>query len=143
MLVKRKQAFPVMEVPNPQNPNQIVRQHVLLSFKKLKALKEAVSAYRPLKPFTQAIFESYVTANLTPSDKQQLCRGVLSGSDYLLWRGEYQEQCISLARLNAQADNPQGGVEMLTGTGEYAALQNQIQYDPAVYLQIATAATRA
>lgn len=32
---------------------------------------------------------------------------------------------------------------MLTVTGQYAPLQVQINYDPAVYLQIATAAIRA
>ena len=47
--------------------------------------------------------ESLAASNLTPSDWQQLCRAVLSGGDYLLWRGEYQENCLQTARLNAQA----------------------------------------
>ena len=32
---------------------------------------------------------------------------------------------------------------MLTGTGPYAGLHNQIQYDSAAYAQISTAAVRA
>ncbi|XP_032755597.1 endogenous retrovirus group K member 6 Gag polyprotein-like [Rattus rattus] len=136
-------AYPVVEVPDPNNAGQSRRQHAPLSFKELKNLKEAVSSYGPLAPFTSAIFESYVASTLTPGDWQQLCRAVLSGGDFLLWRGEFQEQCTQLARLNAQAGFPQRDLEMLTGTGQYATLPAQIQYDPAVYAQISTAAVKA
>lgn len=136
-------AFPIVEVLDPSNADQSIRQHAPLSFKELKNLKEAVSAYGPLAPFTSAIFESYVASTLTPGDWQQLCRAALSGGDFLLWRGEFQEQCAQLARLNAQAGFPQRNVEMLTGTGQYAALPAQNQYDPAVYAQISTAAVKA
>lgn len=136
-------AYPVVGVPNPNNAGQSIRQHVPLSFKELKSLKDAVSAYGPLAPFTFAIFESYVASNLTPGDWQQLCRAALSREDFLIWRGEYQEQCAQLARLNAQAGFPQRNLEMLTGAGQYAALPAQIQYDPAVYAQISAAAIKA
>lgn len=59
-----------MEVPNPGHPDQMVRQHIPLSFKELKALKEAVSSYGALAPFTMAMLESYTNSNLTPSDWQ-------------------------------------------------------------------------
>ena len=35
---------PVIEVPDPNNPRQMLRQHVALSFKEMKQLKEAVVA---------------------------------------------------------------------------------------------------
>lgn len=136
-------AYPVVEVPDPSNAGQPFRQHAPLSFKELRNLKEAVSAYGPLAPFTSAIFEPYVASTLTPGDWQQLCRAVLSRGDFPLWRGEFQEQCVQLARLNVQAGFPQRNLEMLTGTGQYAALPAEIQYDPAVYGQISTAAVRA
>lgn len=63
---ERGMAFPVVEVPDPNNAGQFLRQHAALSFKELKGLKEAVSAYGPLAPFTSTIFESYATSNLTP-----------------------------------------------------------------------------
>ena len=109
----------------------------------MKSLKEPVYSYGPLSSFTSAIFESYATSNLTPGDWEQLCPAVLSRGDYLLWRGEFQEQCVQLARINANARVPQRNVKMLTGTGPYAELHNQIQYDPAVYVQISSAAIRA
>ena len=51
-----------------------------------------------------------------------------------MWRGEYQENCIQTARLNAQAGQAQCNLDMLTGAGAYADLANQIVLDPAVYL---------
>lgn len=78
---------PVVEVPDPSNAGQSIRQHVPLSFKELKNLKEAVFAYGPLDPFTSAVFESYVTSNLTPGDWQQLCRAVLSGGRLSIMEG--------------------------------------------------------
>ena len=35
----------VIEVPDPNNPGQMLRQHVALSFKEMKQLKEAEAAY--------------------------------------------------------------------------------------------------
>ena len=109
----------------------------------MKQLKEAVAVYGSQAPFTLAMVESFVALNLTPNDWQQLCRAILSGGDYLLWRGEYQENCLQMARLNAQAGQAQCNLDMLTGAGAYADLANQIVLDPAVYLQMAIAATKA
>lgn len=133
----------VIEVPDPNNPGQVLRQHVALSFKEMKQLKEAVAVYGSQAPFTLAMVESFAALNLTASNWQQLCRVVLSGGDYLLWRGEYQENCLQTARLNAQAGQAQRNLDMLTGAGAYADLANQIVLDPAIYLQMATAATKA
>lgn len=87
--------------------------------------------------------ESLAALNLTPSDWQQLCHAVLSGGDYLLWRGEYQENCSQTARLNAQAGLAQHNLDMQTGAGAYADFADQIVLDPAVHLQMATVATKA
>lgn len=138
---KGRVMFPVIETVNPQGQSQ--REHSPFTFKDIKQLKEAVMAYGPHAPFTLAIFESFTALNCTPNDWQQLCRVALSGEDYLIWRGEYQELCIQMAQNNAAAGFPDRNLEMLTGTGAYATLGRQILYHPAVYAQISAAAGRA
>ena len=49
--VKNKSLYSVMEVPNLNNTKQMARQHIAVSFKELKALKEALSSYGALAPF--------------------------------------------------------------------------------------------
>lgn len=134
-------AYPVIETLNAEGQAQ--RQHEPLEFKAIKQLKEAVMSYGPLAPFTLAIYESFSSLFLTPSDWQQLCRATLSGGDYLIWRSEFHEHCQATAARNAAAGFPQRNLDMLTGAGQYNTLAAQITYDPAVYAQIATAAVRA
>ncbi|KAL6032266.1 hypothetical protein STEG23_037283 [Scotinomys teguina] len=85
-----QQAFPVMEMDDPKNPGQRARYHQALTFKELRGLKEAVAAYGALAPFTLTMGESYQVSNLTPGNWQQLARAALT---YLLWKGEFFEQC--------------------------------------------------
>ncbi|KAL6080778.1 hypothetical protein STEG23_031714 [Scotinomys teguina] len=138
-----QQAFPVMEMDDPNNPGQRVRYHQTLTFKGLRGLKEAVAAYGALAPLTLAMVESYQVSNLTPGDWQQLARAALTGGDYLLWKGEFFEQCSQTAHMNAQGEFPQRTLDMLFGQGQYATIAAQVNYDPAVYAQIGAAAVRA
>ncbi|XP_059105784.1 LOW QUALITY PROTEIN: uncharacterized protein LOC131898614 [Peromyscus eremicus] len=109
----------------------------------MKQLKEAVSSYGPQAPFTVTLFESFSANHLMPSDWQRLCRAVLSGDDYLLWKSENHEKCLELAYINARAGQPQRNYDMLTGSRQYANLQQQILYDLGTYAQIAAAAVQA
>lgn len=84
-----------IETQNPQG--QLVSEHTPLNFKDIKQPKEAVITYGPHAPFTGAILESLAILNCTPCDWQQLCRTVISGGDYLIWR----EQCTHIAQRNA------------------------------------------
>ncbi|KAL6092808.1 hypothetical protein STEG23_011485 [Scotinomys teguina] len=140
-----QQAFPVMEMDDPNNPGQRIRYHPALTIKELRGLKEAVAAYGALAPFTLTMMESYQVSNLTPGEWQQLPRDALTGGDYLLWKGEFFEQCSQTACMNAQAGFPQRTLDMLFGQGQYAtiAIATQINYDPAVYAQIGAAAVQA
>lgn len=61
---------------------------------------------------------------------QQLRRAVLSGGDFLLWKSENQERCRELAQVNQDAGFPRRNLEMLTGSGQYAVINQQINYDP-------------
>lgn len=61
---------PVIEVPDPKNPGQVILQHFGLKFKEMKQLKEAVATYGAQAPFTLPMVESFSALNLTPSDWQ-------------------------------------------------------------------------
>lgn len=80
----------VIEVPDLNNPGQVMWQHVPLNFKELKQLKEAVCSYGPLAPFTIAMMETFSAFNLTPSDWQQLGRATLNGGDYCCIKGNFR-----------------------------------------------------
>nr|XP_034491511.1 igE-binding protein-like [Marmota flaviventris] len=135
------QVFPMIE--NADADGQPARAHVPLAFKDIKQLKEAVINYGPHAPFTLTLFESFSASQLIPSDWQQLCRAVLSGGDFLLWKSEYHERCRELAQINLNAGHQRQNAEMLTGSGQYATIGQQINYDPGVYAQIASAAVHA
>ena len=60
--------YPVVERPDPNDPNQIQRVHDPLSFNTLKELKTARSMYRPTSPFALALLETTGTRALTPKD---------------------------------------------------------------------------
>ncbi|KAL6042717.1 hypothetical protein STEG23_024389, partial [Scotinomys teguina] len=138
-----QQTFLVMEMDDPNNPGQRARYHQTLTIKELRGLKEAVAAYGALAPFKLIMVESYQVSNLTPGNWQQLARAALTRGDYLLWKGEFFEQCSQTACMNAQAGFPQRTLDMLFGQGQYATIATQINYDPAVYAQIGAAAVRA
>ena len=120
---------PVLEIPDPNNPGQVFRHHEPLAFKDLKQLKEAASLYGTQAPFTLSLMESFRALNLTPSDWQQLCRAALSGGDFLIWRGEFQDRCTQTAAQNALHGQLQRNADMLAGTGAFGTIQQQIQYD--------------
>ena len=54
-----------------------------------------------------------------------------------------QEYSSDTVRRNMAAGNPQWDIEMLMGTGQYTGQQAQLNYNPAIYMQIAAAATKA
>ncbi|RWS18818.1 endogenous retrovirus group K member 5 Gag polyprotein-like protein, partial [Leptotrombidium deliense] len=72
-----------------------------------------------------------------------LARAALTGGQYLLWKVAYQEHCQDTAQRNQVAGNAAWNMDMLMGSGQYAGNNNQINFPPAVYLQIATAAMRS
>ena len=67
---------------------------------------------------------------------------VLSGGDYLIWRSDYQDNCVETARRNTAAGHPNRSVDMLTITRPYTPLNQQVVCDPGMYALIAMAALR-
>lgn len=133
--------FPVIEVPVRGGPPR--REHQPLQFKDLKNIKQAVKDYGAQAPFTLALVESFSSLNLTPSDWMQLCRSALDGGDFLLWRGDFQDRCRNFAEQNAAVGHADRSLEMLTGTGPFEGIQQQVNYDLGVYAQITNAALGA
>ena len=73
----------------------------------------------------------------------QCSKSSLSGGQYLIWKTAWQEYSTDTAHHNAAAGNPAWNLEMLMGTGQFTGQQAQHNYDPAVYMQIAAAPTKA
>lgn len=129
--------FPVYEDQNQQ------RYHQAFEFKLVKQLKDAVSQYGPQSAFTQSMIATLAENYLTPKDWCDITKAVLTGGQYLTWKAAYQEHCVEMARHNAQNDRAQWNTEMLMGTGQYEGHHNQIQFPPAVYIQIGRCAEKA
>uniref|UniRef100_UPI00402B82DD LOW QUALITY PROTEIN: endogenous retrovirus group K member 10 Gag polyprotein-like n=1 Tax=Arvicanthis niloticus TaxID=61156 RepID=UPI00402B82DD len=131
-------AFPVADLIDQQNRR--TRQYQPLEFKVIKQLKSAVSQYGPDCPFTQALLDTVVEANLMPQDWKTLCKATLSGGDYLLWSSEWRDASKKTAMMNAQAGNADWDFNMLLGEGQYEGNANQVELPAGVYAQVAMAA---
>ncbi|XP_029794357.1 endogenous retrovirus group K member 10 Gag polyprotein-like [Suricata suricatta] len=127
---------------DPQNLNNVIRQWTPVNFKVIKELKLTVSQYGSGAPYTIALLESLTVTWLTPSDWQTVCKAVLSGGDYLLWKSEYADFCRDTARRNMQANN---GItlDMLLGENDFSAINTQVLLPDAAFAQIQAAAMRA
>ncbi|KAM5127789.1 igE-binding protein-like [Callospermophilus lateralis] len=130
-------ACPVLEQVGGQ------RIYCALDFKTVKQLKEAVTTYGPQAPFTVSMIESITNLDMTPADWASMCKSVLNGGQYLLWKVANEEFCMETATRNAAAGYPQRNLDMLLGKGRYEGQQQQTEYDPAIYAQIAADTVRA
>lgn len=127
MSVEERLAFPVIQVADPQLPNQIIRRHEKIDFKMIKALRESVVQNGPMAPFTGEITNNISEAFLAPFDWYSLARATLDGGDYLLWKGEYLEKCQEQARANEGTNAYKITYKMLAGLGQYMDVQNQLR----------------
>ncbi|XP_059043438.1 endogenous retrovirus group K member 5 Gag polyprotein-like [Mustela lutreola] len=130
-------AYPVLEDQNQQ------RFHQPLDFKLIKQFKAAVTTYGPQAAYTLLLLEAVGSMNLTPDDWTNMAKATLSGGQYLIWKTAWQECSSKTARCNAVSGNPHWNIDMLMGGGQFVGQNNQIEYPPGVYVQIAAAATRA
>nr|XP_019575067.1 PREDICTED: endogenous retrovirus group K member 113 Gag polyprotein-like [Rhinolophus sinicus] len=111
-------------------------------WKQLKELKEACVQYGPIAPFTMAILDA-LSGEATPAeDWKHIAHACLSGSDYLLWKSEFYENCKKKANQNALRQIPIT-FDMLAGEGIYAELRNQMGFAAGAYAQTTAAAKDA
>ncbi|XP_063108054.1 endogenous retrovirus group K member 6 Gag polyprotein-like [Cavia porcellus] len=142
-----KMAFPVTEAFTPPRDveegtePQAVRMYTPLTMAALKELKVAVSQYGPTAAYTIAVLDSLTQGWIIPNEWKDLAKATLSGGNYLLWRSEFFYQCEDIARDNAALPNP-WTLAMLTGTGDFATKETQIQFDSGLFAQINMAAIR-
>ena len=80
----------------------------------------------PRAPFAVSMVESITTLDLTPSDWVSLCRAVLHGGQYLMWKVTNQELCAETAHRNAAAGFQERNLDIFLGKGLYAEQQQQI-----------------
>ncbi|XP_058429695.1 endogenous retrovirus group K member 8 Gag polyprotein-like [Marmota monax] len=107
---------PTVDSWDPETRSQILtcpvfeaggqRFYQVLNFKTVKQLKEAVTTYGPQAPFTVSLVESINNLNMTPADWANMCKAVLNGGQYLLWKVANEEFCKETARRNAAAGYP-------------------------------------
>lgn len=66
--MKEKLAFPVIEIANPRNSNQILRQHDKFDFKMIQALRESIYKMVLQPPFTGELLTNISDAFLPSFD---------------------------------------------------------------------------
>ncbi|XP_019490556.1 PREDICTED: endogenous retrovirus group K member 5 Gag polyprotein-like [Hipposideros armiger] len=133
-------AYPVLERPDGQGG--VVRDHAPMPFKQLKEIKTACAQYGPTAPFTLTLIDTLSTESMAPAEWKQLSRACLSGGDFLLWRSDFSELCQITADIN-RGQNIPIDYDMLTGEGPYRELNDQLNFNPAAYVQTSAAARRA
>nr|XP_058916576.1 endogenous retrovirus group K member 113 Gag polyprotein-like [Kogia breviceps] len=126
---------PVVERPDPQNPQQNLREYQPLSFKILKDLKSACAQYGPIAPFTVTMLDTIAAEALPPADWKSIARACLNGGDYLLWKSDYYKKAAEQADRNG-AHNLPVTYKMLVGEGQYLTLQDQLAFPFVAYAQI-------
>lgn len=129
-------------IQRQNNQGQQCRDYEPIPYKTLKELKLACAQYGATAPFTIATMETVASLALPPQDWKTMCKAVLTGGDYLLWLAEFYENCDRQARSDA-ARQFRITYEHLTGTGNFADIQQQLNFHPQAYDYIRWSATAA
>lgn len=108
----------------------------------MKELKSACSTYGLNSPFIQSLIESLCDEALPPCDWLMLAKTCLSGFQYLLWKSNWTDFCSEQAQTNRMY-GINITLDMLTGTGQFTDLEQQLNYDFHTYAQISKCARRA
>uniref|UniRef100_A0A5F4WFX3 CCHC-type domain-containing protein n=1 Tax=Callithrix jacchus TaxID=9483 RepID=A0A5F4WFX3_CALJA len=132
--------YPLIEVTD--NAGNVTRHYEAIPPKFLKDLKEAITHYGPIAPYTLSILENFSTAALPPAEWIRLTRACLSSGDFLLWKAYYDEAAFNQSERNRCASS-QVTLDMLVGRGAFETLQNQIALSDEALLQINTLALKA
>ena len=113
----------------------------------MQQMKNAVTMYGPHSPFTREILNAMVssTGTFIPYDWLILTKTLLKPGEYLQWTMRFQDTARDHANKNAQAGAPPNQItfETLTGTGQFDAIETQIQCPPLFHEQLKTVALEA
>jgi hypothetical protein len=135
--------YPVLEKLDPNNPGMQWKFHEKILFKTLKEIKQACTMYGSTMPLMLQLLQSVVGDTAMPPDNWTgLAKACLPPGDYLLWKTGFMKLCQEQANCNL-AHGLHITADMLMGRGPFEGIDNQLQYPPQVYQQIAIAGTRA
>jgi hypothetical protein len=112
-----------------------------IPFKTLKELKHTCTMCGAAGPFTQHFLSSITTGSaVPPDDSMAIAKACHGPGDYLLRKTSYIELWKEKAMHNTAYGVPIAADKLL-GQGEYTGLQNQLNYLPLTYEQLAIATT--
>ena len=95
--------------------------------------------YGPHSPFSKVLLNSITSSigNFILHDWRTLIKALLKPGEYLQWMMWFHDIARDHANRNARAGAPQNQItfEMLTGTGQFDAIDAQIQCPPLLHEQ--------
>jgi hypothetical protein len=112
-----------------------------IPFKTLKELKHTCTMCGAAGPFTHFLSSITTGSAVPPDDWMAITKACLGPRDYLLRKTSYNELWKEKAMHNTAYGVPITA-DMLLGQGDYTGLQNQLNYLPLTYEQLAMATTQ-
>ena len=95
--------------------------------KLIKKLKRAYALYGATAPYTLTLLDALAVRWLTPHDWKTIVKACLSGGQFILWKAEYEDVAQKQASTNLKRGRNDIVKEKLVGTGDYAALEDQMK----------------
>ena len=109
---------------------QITPQYEGINLFHMQQVRKAITLYGPHSPFTREILNAMASSigTFICYDWQILIKALFKPGEYLQWTLWFQDIARDHANRNAQAGTPQNQItfEMLTGTGQFDAIEAQI-----------------
>ena len=109
---------------------QITPQYEGINLFHMQQVKKAITLYGPHSPFTREILNTMASSigTFICYDWRILIKALFKPGEYLQWTLWFQDIARDHANRNAQAGTPQNQItfEMLTGTGQFDAIEAQI-----------------
>ena len=137
-------AFPILR--NSDAEGHLIPQYEGINFYHMQQIKKAITMYGPHSPFTKVLLNSTTSSigNFIPHDWQTLIKALLK-PEYLQWMMWFHDIARDYANRNPQAGAPQNQItfEMLTGTGQFDAIEAQIPCPPLLHEQLNTVTLEA
>ncbi|XP_055980114.1 endogenous retrovirus group K member 7 Gag polyprotein-like [Sorex fumeus] len=115
-------AFPIAEAFGDDPPSWEP-----LPLKTLQELRSAVQSSGVSAPYTLQIVDMIASNWMTPYDWHQTAKATLSPGDYVLWRTDYEDRCKDTIGEMIKKRGTKPTMDMLLGTGEYAANSAQVK----------------
>ena len=132
---------------NVDAQGQIIPQYEGINLFYMQQVKKAITLYGSHSPFTREIVSAMVSSigTFIPNDWRVLIKALLKPGAYLQWTMWFQDIARDHANKDARAGTPPNQItfEMLTGTGQFDAIEAQIRCPPLLHDQLKTVALEA